>query len=106
VDIDQSKAWGVVPGGYRAEQAVDIQQQWITNAFQAYVQFIRSDAATHLPCSSTTIRTWILEAYKAQKDVMIEVLHAAPACSTWAGAKARARTRGVVGSCDCASICI
>jgi hypothetical protein len=49
-----------------------------SDSFQAYVQFIRSDAATHLPCSSTTIRTWILEAYKAQKDVMIEVLHAAP----------------------------
>jgi hypothetical protein len=49
-----------------------------SESFQAYVYAIRSDAAEHLPASSTTIRTWILEAYRAQKEVMVEVLHAAP----------------------------
>jgi hypothetical protein len=43
-----------------------------------YVYSIRSDAAEHLPASSTTMRTWILDAYRAQKEVMVEVLHATP----------------------------
>jgi hypothetical protein len=49
-----------------------------SDTFQAYAHFMRPDAAKHLPSSSTTLRAWILEAYKAHKEVMIEVLHAAP----------------------------
>jgi hypothetical protein len=49
-----------------------------SDTFQAYAHFMRPDAAKHLPSSSTTLRVWILEAYKAHKEVMIEVLHAAP----------------------------
>jgi hypothetical protein len=36
-----------------------------SDSFQAYAHFMRPDAAKHLPCSSTTLRAWILEAYKA-----------------------------------------
>jgi hypothetical protein len=49
-----------------------------SESFQAHVYSIRSDAAEHLPASSTTMRTWILDAYRAQKEVMVEVLHATP----------------------------
>jgi hypothetical protein len=49
-----------------------------SKSFQAYAHFMRPDAAKHLPASSTTLRTWILEAYRAHKEVMVEVLHAAP----------------------------
>jgi hypothetical protein len=48
------------------------------DAFQAYAHFMRHDSAKHLPWSSSTRRALILEAYKAQKEAIIEVLHTAP----------------------------
>jgi hypothetical protein len=49
-----------------------------SESFQAYAHFMRPDAAKYLPASSTTLRTWIREAYRAQKEVTVEVLHATP----------------------------
>jgi uracil phosphoribosyltransferase len=50
----------------------------ISEAFQAYAHALREEAGADLPSSSTTVRTWIVNAYQTQKDRMIEVLHAAP----------------------------
>jgi hypothetical protein len=49
-----------------------------SEVFQAYTHFLRLDAAKHLPSSSTTIRSWLVESYQAQKETMLEILHAAP----------------------------
>jgi hypothetical protein len=48
-----------------------------SESFQAYARFMQVGAAKHLPASSTTLGTWIVEAYTAQKEVMVEVLHVA-----------------------------
>jgi hypothetical protein len=49
-----------------------------SEAFQAYAHALREEAGADLPSSSTTVRTWIVNAYQTQKDRMIEVLHGAP----------------------------
>jgi hypothetical protein len=47
-------------------------------SFQAYSHCLKPEAAKDLPLSSTTVRSWVLDAYKAQKEVMIEELHSSP----------------------------
>jgi hypothetical protein len=47
-------------------------------SFQGYAEFLNPEAANHLPASSSTVKAWIMEAYAAQKDEMMAVLHAAP----------------------------
>ncbi|OAE31040.1 hypothetical protein AXG93_1502s1420 [Marchantia polymorpha subsp. ruderalis] len=47
-------------------------------SFQGYAEFPNLEEANHLLASSSTVKAWIMEAYAAQKDEMLALLHAAP----------------------------